>query len=144
LLLHPDGRSDAVTVGAGAPSATADDHGARTPHAAGAGTDYREDGLAARIQQLLARSETAPGLRATGPAQSEGAPPADGPLPSPSGEACPPLADGTPLATDRGGFHGAPVDVLVYPLPGRPGFVDVYLRSPDCGPVLLHQAVPSH
>ncbi|MFE7592551.1 hypothetical protein ACFU6K_24395 [Kitasatospora sp. NPDC057512] len=157
LLLHPDDRSGTVTASAGgAPTATADSHDARAPHAA-AGTDYREDELATQVRQLLARSENAPGLRATGPAMSEGALPADGARPesdppSPAGSptasstapGCPAPASGTPLATDRGGYHGAPVDVLVYPLPGRPGFVDVYLRSPDCGPILLHQAVPSH
>ncbi|MEV7186529.1 hypothetical protein [Kitasatospora sp. NPDC093102] len=147
LLLHPDDRSGTVTATAGG-APTADDHGARTPHAAGAGTDYREDELAAQVQQLLARSETVPGLRATGPAKSEGALPADGARPEPDSPAsadpgCPAPAAGSPLATDRGSYRGAPVDVLVYPLPGRPGFVDVYLRSTGCGPVLLHQAVPS-
>ncbi|MEU1290732.1 hypothetical protein [Kitasatospora sp. NPDC005856] len=141
----------AVTAGV-APSATADGHGARAPHTAGAGTDYREDELAAQVQQLLARSESVPGLRPTGPAKSEGAPPADGARPepdapsptgSPGAPGCPAPASGTPLATDRGSYRGAPVDVLVYPLPGRPGLVDVYLRSPDCGPIVLHQAVPS-
>ncbi|MGW3073810.1 hypothetical protein [Kitasatospora sp. NPDC001132] len=151
LLLHPDDRSDPVTATAGgAQSTTADGHG--IPHLSGAGTDYREDELATQVQQLLARSENPPGLRATGPAKSETALPADGARPqpdsppptgSPTGSGCPAPADGTPLATDRGSHHGAPVDVLVYPLPGRPGFVDVYLRSPDCGPVVLHQTVPS-
>ncbi|MFE7531735.1 hypothetical protein ACFU7Y_39450 [Kitasatospora sp. NPDC057542] len=145
LLLHPDDRSGTVTATAGG-APTADDHGARTPHAAGAGTDYREDEIATQVQQLLARSENVPGLRATGPAMSEGALPADGARPepgSPADSGCPDPATGSPLATDRGSYRGAPVDVLVYPLPGRPGFVDVYLRSTGCGPVLLHQAVPS-
>ncbi|MFF4380102.1 hypothetical protein [Kitasatospora sp. NPDC001547] len=150
LLQHPDDRSGAVTASAGgAPTTTSDSHDARAPHTAVAGTDYREDALAAQVQQLLARSENTPGLWATGPATAEGALPADGARPepespSPTGSDCPAPAPGTPLATDRGGYHGAPVDVLVYPLPGRPGLVDVYLRSPGCGPVLLHQAVPSH
>ncbi|MFF2616259.1 hypothetical protein [Kitasatospora sp. NPDC058046] len=157
LLLQPDDRSGTVTASAGgAPTATADSHDARAPHTA-AGTDYREDELATQVQRLLARSENVPGLRATGPAMSEGALPAAGgrpesdppspagsPTGSPTAPGCPAPASGTPLATDRGTFQGAPVDVLVYPLPGRPGFVDVYLRSPDCGPTVLHQAVPSH
>ncbi|MET8545895.1 hypothetical protein ABZW03_35465 [Kitasatospora sp. NPDC004799] len=156
LLLHPDDRSGTVTASVGgAPAATADGGSARAPHTAG--TDYREDTLAAQVQQLLARAQDAPGLRATGPAASGpsgGAGsggsllPADGARPepdspSPTGPGCPAPAPGTPLATDRGSYRGAPVDVLVYPLPDRPGSVDVYLRSPDCGPVLLHQAVPS-
>ncbi|MFI2607970.1 hypothetical protein [Kitasatospora sp. NPDC018619] len=150
LLLHPDDRSDAVAARAGsAPSATADSHGARAPHTTGAGTDYREDELAAQVQRLLARSEDAPGLRATGPATTQGALPADGARPepdpsSPGAPDCPAPAPGAPLATDRGVYRGAPVDVLVYPLPGRPDSVDVYLRSADCGPVVLHRAVPSH
>ncbi|MEU3574624.1 hypothetical protein AB0E96_40395, partial [Kitasatospora sp. NPDC036755] len=151
LLLHPEDRSGSVTATAGgAPAATADSHDARAPHAVGAGTDYRDDELAAQVQQLLARSESVPGLRATGPAGSPGAMPADGARPepeptaaSPTAPGCPAPAPGTPLATDRGSYRGSPVDVLVYPLPGRPGSVDVYLRSPDCGPVLLHQALPS-
>ncbi|MFD5432408.1 hypothetical protein ACFWJ4_09570 [Kitasatospora sp. NPDC127067] len=152
LLLHPDDGSGTVAATAGsAPAATTDGHDVRAPHTAGAGTDYRDDELTTQVQQLLARSKNVPGLLATGPAQSEGAPPADGGRPepdspspaSPSGPGCPAPASGTPLATDRGSYHGAPVDVLVYSLPGRPGSVDVYLRSPDCGPVVLHQAVPS-
>lgn len=152
LLLHPDDGSGTVAATAGgAPAVTTDGHDVRAPHTAGAGTEYRDDELAAQVQQLLARSKNVPGLLATGPAQSEGALPADGGRPepdspspaSPSGPGCPAPASGTPLATDRGSYHGAPVDVLVYSLPGRPGSVDVYLRSPDCGPVVLHQAVPS-
>ncbi|WP_316522250.1 hypothetical protein [Kitasatospora brasiliensis] len=151
LLLHPGDRSDGGTTVAGAvptATATADDRGARTPHATGAGPDYREDELVTRIQQLLARSQSAPGLSATGPARSETVLPAQSegirPEPaSPADPACPAPATGTPLAIDRGSYRGAPVDVLVYPLPDRPGYVDVYLRSPDCGPVVLHQAVPS-
>ncbi|MFJ9772855.1 hypothetical protein ACIRVF_16715 [Kitasatospora sp. NPDC101157] len=130
-----------------------DDRSARTPHLAGPGTVYREDQLTAQVQQLLARSGAEPGLRATGPARSDAAP-AEGVRPEPSGPASPAApatpaacrapAPGTPLATDRGSYQGSPVEVLVYPAPDRPGFVDVYLRSPDCGPVLLHRTVPGH
>ncbi|MER7670940.1 hypothetical protein ABTY61_21085 [Kitasatospora sp. NPDC096128] len=131
----------ASAVSTGAPG----DLSARTPHVAGPGTDYREDQLAAQVRQLLDRSAAQPGLRATGPAKS-GAAPADGAGPELAGpaspSACPAPDPGTPLATDRGSYQGAPVDVLVYPAVGRPGSVDVYLRSPDCGPVLLHRTVP--
>ncbi|GHF29624.1 hypothetical protein GCM10018790_03870 [Kitasatospora xanthocidica] len=152
LLLHPDDRSGvAVTAGAPAGTGTAADQSARTPHAAGGGTTYRADGLAAQIQQLLARSDSsAPGLRPTAPAKPESVLPAEGARPEPASPtsptappSCPAPAPGVPLATDRGSYDGSPVDVLVYPLPGRPGLVDVYLRAADCGPVLLHQSVPT-
>ncbi|MGW3038707.1 hypothetical protein ACWC9T_01410 [Kitasatospora sp. NPDC001159] len=152
---------DHPAVTAGAPAGTsATDQSARTPRSTGSVTVYQEDQLAAQVQQLLARSGTAPGLRATGPAKSDAAAPAEGVRPEPNTSAapssaasppapaqpspatCPAPAPGTPLATDRGSFRGAPVDVLVYPAPGRPGFVDVYLRSPDCGPVVLQRTVP--
>ncbi|MFF7992197.1 zf-HC2 domain-containing protein [Kitasatospora xanthocidica] len=155
LLPHPDDRSG-VTVTAGAPAGTgtAAAQSARTPHTAGGGTVYRADGLAAQIQQLLAGSDSsAPGLRPTAPAKPESVLPAEGarpepssPAASPSGTApasCPAPAPGVPLATDRGSYDGSPVDVLVYPLPDRPGLVDVYLRAAGCGPVLLHQSVPA-
>lgn len=143
LLLN---RADAPTTTASAASTgVPGDLSARTPHLAGPGTDYREDQLAAQVRQLLDRSAAQPGLRATGPAKS-GAAPADGAGPELAGPASPGACTapdpGTPLATDRGSYQGSPVDVLVYPAPGRPGFVDVYLRSPDCGPVLLHRTVP--
>ncbi|RKT16764.1 hypothetical protein BX285_1116 [Streptomyces sp. 1114.5] len=162
LLLHPDDRSGGSAVTAAAPAGTtaAADQSARTPHAASPGTVYEADRLATQVQQLLARSETAPGLRATGPAKSEAALPAEGArpeltspgspsaspsaAPSPSAStSCPAPASGVPLATDRGTYRGSPVDVLVYPAPGTPGFVEVYLRSPDCGPIVLQQTVPS-
>ncbi|MFE4975730.1 hypothetical protein ACFRAR_26955 [Kitasatospora sp. NPDC056651] len=152
LLLHPADPSGVTTAVAGGAPTAADPGAIRTPHAAGAGTAYREDELTAQIQQLLARTESAPGPHATGPGNPEAALPAEGirpepaapdPSDAPTGAACPTPAAGPPLATDRGSYQGAPVDVLVYPLPGRPGFVDVYLRSPDCGRIALHQAVPS-
>lgn len=148
LLDHSEG-SGTSAASAGLP----EDQSARTPHLAGPGTAYREDQLAAQVQQLLARSGAEPGLRATGPARS-GAAPAEGARPELSGPdspaapaspaACQAPAPGTPLATDRGSYQGSPVEVLVYPAPGRAGYVDVYLRSPDCGPVVLHRTVPGH
>ncbi|MFD8787963.1 hypothetical protein [Kitasatospora sp. NPDC059599] len=155
LLLNPDDNSGGPSVTAGAPAGTAAaDQSARTPHTASTGATYRADELATQVQQLLARSETPPGLRPTGQAKPQSVLPAEGARPEPSASAspaaspppspsCPAPAPGTPLATDRGSYDGAPVDVLVYPVPGRVDLVDVYLRSADCGPVVLHQSVPS-
>ncbi|MEU4299327.1 hypothetical protein [Kitasatospora aureofaciens] len=158
LLDHSEGSGTSAASAASAASAgLPEDQSARTPHLAGPGTAYREDQLAAQVQQLLARSGAEPGLRATGPARS-GAAPAEGARPELSGPdspaapaspaaspaACQAPAPGTPLATDRGSYQGSPVEVLVYPAPGRAGYVDVYLRSPDCGPVVLHRTVPGH
>ncbi|MFI8457974.1 hypothetical protein [Kitasatospora sp. NPDC085464] len=160
VLLHPDDRAGGTAVSAGAPADTtaAAAQNGRTPHAASAGTVYRADVLATQIQQLLARSgnaATAPGPQPTGQAEPQSVLPAEGarpelsspapsssasPAPSPG---CPAPAPGAPVATDRGSFDGAPVDVLVYPVPGRPDLVDVYLRAPDCGRIVLHQSVPS-
>ncbi|MFH9349314.1 anti-sigma factor family protein [Kitasatospora sp. NPDC017646] len=154
LLDHSEhSGSSAASAASAASVGVPGDQSARTPHLAGPGTVYREDQLAAQVQQLLDRSGTDPGLRATGPARS-GAAPAEGVRPELSGPASPTVpaspascqapAPGTPLVTDRGSYQGSPVEVLVYPAPGRPGFVDVYLRSPDCGPVVLHRTVPGH
>ncbi|MFG3224435.1 hypothetical protein ACGF07_06605 [Kitasatospora sp. NPDC048194] len=156
LLLAPSTPNDRPAITAGAPASTsAAEQSARTPRSAGPGTAYQDDGLAAQIQQLLARAGTAPGPGATGHAKSDAAAPAEGlrpqpdsptaaasPTVQPPSASCPPPAPGTPLATDRGSYRGAPVEVLVYPSPGRPGFVDVYFRSPDCGPVVSQQSVP--
>ncbi|MEV7774745.1 hypothetical protein [Kitasatospora sp. NPDC086791] len=153
LLLHPGDRAGgpAVTAGAPADSTAAVGQNARSPQPAGAGTVYRADQLAAQVQQLLARAETPTGSRPTGLAKPDSILPAQGARPEPSSPAasptpapsCPAPAAGTPLATDRGSYDGAPVDVLVYPVPGRTDLVDVYLRSPDCGPIVLHRNVPS-
>ncbi|MFF3001426.1 hypothetical protein ACFVTF_01255 [Kitasatospora sp. NPDC057940] len=163
LLLHPTGQGDQhPALSAGAPASASLGTGAspgtgqssRADHAAGAGPTYQDDQLAAQVQQLLARSGTAPGLRPTGPAKPSAAMPADGrqelttqaspPSSPPSSQpSCPAPAEGVPLATDHGSYAGAPVEVLVYPAPGRPGFADVYLRSPGCGPVVLQRTVPT-
>ncbi|MFJ8627549.1 hypothetical protein ACIRD3_32580 [Kitasatospora sp. NPDC093550] len=148
LLLHPDDRSGpTVTAGAPADSSAAAEQSARTPHAASAGTAYRADRLATQIQQLLARTEQTPGAGPTGLAKPNTVLPGEGARPEPTvpspSATCPAPASGPPLATDRGSYDGAPVDVLVYPVPGHSDLVDVYLRSPDCGPVVLHQSVPS-
>ncbi|MEV7924720.1 hypothetical protein [Kitasatospora sp. NPDC088779] len=159
LLLHPAGQDDQhPALSAGAPASASLGTGAspgtaqssRADHAAGAGPTYQDDQLATQIQQLLARSGTAPGLRPTGPAKPSAAMPADGrqeltaqASPPSSPPSCPAPAEGVPLATDHGSYAGAPVEVLVYPAPGRPGFADVYLRSPGCGPVVLQRTVPT-
>ncbi|MFF0411411.1 hypothetical protein ACFYUY_13300 [Kitasatospora sp. NPDC004745] len=149
-LLLPSDRADrGPSVTAAGPATTAAPQSPRSGHAASAGPVYREDQLAAQVQQLLAGSGSAPGLLPSGPGKPSAELPAEGQqeLPaqgsgsaSPSG--CPAPAAGTPLATDHGSYAGAPVDLLVYPSPGRPGFADVYLRSPDCGPVVLQRTVP--
>ncbi|MEV7597682.1 hypothetical protein AB0O91_09910 [Kitasatospora sp. NPDC089797] len=155
LLLNRSDDSGSATASAVSTASATGAPDVRAPQSAGPGTVYQEDRLAAQVRQLLTRAGAEPGLRATGPAKSDAAP-ADGARPEFSGPgtpastpgtpppACGAPAPGTPLATDRGSYQGSPVDVLVYPAPGRPGFVDVYLRSPDCGPVLLHRTVPGN
>ncbi|MGA5817037.1 hypothetical protein ACPC54_04130 [Kitasatospora sp. NPDC094028] len=137
---------------------------AQSPRSSGAGTAYQDDRLAAQVQQLLTRSAPAPGLRPAEPGRSAAEQPTDGgaeppaqasqnpsvpitPAPhvatgSAAPAACPAPAAGTPLATDRGTYQGASVDVLVYPVPGDAAHADVFLRSPGCGPVVLHRTVP--
>ncbi|MFJ2578308.1 hypothetical protein [Kitasatospora aureofaciens] len=145
LLLPADSDSAKSAVSAGAPAAADAGHSTRGEHAVGAGTAYRDDQLATQIQQLLARSGTTTQGRTTGPAKPSAAAPVEGQqaLTPEAPRTCPAPAEGTPLATDHGSYAGAPVDVLVYPVPGKPGVVDVYLRSPDCGPVQLHRTVPA-
>ncbi|MFJ3219724.1 hypothetical protein ACIPLC_27885 [Kitasatospora sp. NPDC086801] len=157
LLLHPAGQGDQhPTLSAGAPASASLGTGtgtgpgaaqsSRADHAAGAGPVYQDDQLATQVQQLLARAGSPPGLRPTGPAKPSAALPAEGRqelTTQASPPSCPAPAEGVPLATDHGSYAGAPVEVLVYPAPGRPGFADVYLRSPDCGPVVLERTVPT-
>ncbi|MQS13198.1 hypothetical protein F7Q99_13125 [Streptomyces kaniharaensis] len=150
-LLYPtDSGSTGASVSAGAPTATDAGHSITAEHALGAGTAYRDDQLAAQIQQLLARSGGTAEATAGGPGKPSAAP-AEGQqgltaqtAPQTAPRTCPAPAEGTLLATDHGSYTGAPVDVLVYAVPGKPGVVDVYLRSPDCGPVLLHRTVLAH
>ncbi|AUY50758.1 zf-HC2 domain-containing protein [Streptomyces sp. CB01881] len=148
--------SDTAAVSAAAPTAGAMPSGtpksARAEHANG-GTVYRDDQLAAQVQQLLART----GVTPNGSAQPSGqasrpstgkseVPPADaqqGIAGGPGTAACPAPADGPLLATDTGSYSGAPAEVLVYAVPDQPQKLDVYLRSPGCGPVLLHRTVPA-
>ncbi|MGW4897962.1 hypothetical protein ACWEQL_37790, partial [Kitasatospora sp. NPDC004240] len=99
---------------------------------AGSGTVYREERLAAQVQRLVAGAGAQPS--AGPPVEVE---------PGLSGGSCPAPAGGSPLATDRGTFAGAPAEVWVYAVPGRPDQLDVYLRSPGCGPLLLHRTVPA-
>ncbi|MDH6703663.1 hypothetical protein P3T27_000344 [Kitasatospora sp. MAA19] len=148
LLVRPADQGDRhPAAAAGAPTGTGAAHSARADQAAGAGPVFRDDDqLADQVQQLLAHAGATPGLRPTGPAKPSAAPPAEGRqelTTQASPPACQAPAEGTPLATDHGSYAGAPVEVLVYPAPGRPGFADVYLRSPDCGPVVLHRTVPT-
>ncbi|WP_328955849.1 zf-HC2 domain-containing protein [Kitasatospora purpeofusca] len=144
-------------VGTAAPeSSTA---GAKTDRATG-GTVYQDDQLAAQVGQLLTAAGTArpvkpsagpgSGPAATDPSEPSGAtavPPADGGQGLVGGNrstpACPPPSTAALLATDRGSYAGAAADLLVYALPGRPELLDVYLRAPDCGPVLRHLTVPA-
>ncbi|MFI9327626.1 anti-sigma factor family protein [Kitasatospora sp. NPDC052868] len=144
LLLQPDDRRSSSTSAAraDAPAATSVPAAGTPPRPeADGGTAYREDALAAQIQQLLAQGGR-PGSPAAKPSAG---PPVDGEqgIRGHSATACPAPVDGTPLATDRGSFAGAPAEVLVYAVPGHPDQLDVYLRTPDCGPVLLHRTVPT-
>ncbi|MFD0274962.1 hypothetical protein ACFVHB_13825 [Kitasatospora sp. NPDC127111] len=153
--------SDTAAVSAGTPAAGVMPGG--TPRSAKAetgagpgnggsstgGTVYRDDQLAAQVQQLLARTGATPDGPAK-PSRPSGAaseaPPTDGQQ-GIAGEhgatTCPPPADGRLLATDTGSYGGAPVEVLVYAAPGQPGQLDVYLRAAGCGPVLLQRTVPA-
>ncbi|GAA2806288.1 hypothetical protein RMN57_20065 [Kitasatospora sp. CM 4170] len=158
LLSMPDRTATdtaAVSVGAPAagavPSPAASAGPARSPKAeqAGGGTVYRDDQLADQVRHLLAGT----GPTTDGPVKparpsttTGGAPPADaqpGIAGGQSSPACPAPApaDAPLLATDRGSYAGAPAELLVYGVPGRPDQLDVYLRSPDCGPVLAHHTV---
>ncbi|MBP0453915.1 hypothetical protein J5Y04_30890 [Kitasatospora sp. RG8] len=158
LLFSPADRkaSDTTAVSAAAPTAGAMPSGtpksARAEHANG-GTVYRDDQLAAQVQQLLARAGVTPDGSAQASGQASGpstgkseAPPTDaqqGIAGGPGAAACPAPADGPLLATDTGSYSGAPAEVLVYAVPDQPQKLDVYLRSPGCGPVLLHRTVPA-
>ncbi|MGW2249451.1 hypothetical protein ACWCXH_04545 [Kitasatospora sp. NPDC001660] len=146
LLDLADSDSHNATASAVAPSTAEAGHSSKGEHALGTGTEYRDGQLAAQIQQLLARSGATVGPPPNGVAKPSAAAPADGRLTSEAApgtpRTCPAPAGGTPLAADHGTYAGSPVDVLVYPVPGKPGEVDVYLRSPDCA-IALHQAVPA-
>ncbi|MEV6976475.1 hypothetical protein [Kitasatospora sp. NPDC093806] len=167
----PDAQEQRATAVAdrAVPGASAAATGAAKADQAPGGTVYRDDEqLAAQIQRLVATAGTGasgvPGLPSLGAGSGAGTgsgagaeasgptavPPADGPEAgqgltggSHSTPACPAPATGPLLAADRGSYAGAPADVLVYGVPGRPDRLDVYLRTPDCGPVLLHRTVPA-
>ncbi|MFF7587487.1 anti-sigma factor family protein [Kitasatospora purpeofusca] len=158
----------APAAGTAAPESSA--AGAKTDRATG-GTVYQDDRLAAQVAQLLAtagttrpvKPSTGPGSvpgsgsgsvpgsgSASDPSEGSGAtavPPAEGGQGLVGGDrptpACPPPSTAALLATDRGSYAGAAADLLVYALPGRPELLDVYLRAPDCGPVLRHLTVPA-
>lgn len=151
LLLRPADQqaADSTTVRAGAPAAAGAPSGDATaaPRAelSAGGTVYQDDRLAAQVQQLLSRADATPDGPAK-PFSPSAAPPAEGDRGLTGGgatPACPAPADGPLLATDRGSYAGSPVELLVYAVPGRPDQLDVYLRSPDCGPVQLHRTVPA-
>ncbi len=149
-------------AGSAAPGAAESSAGTKTDRSTG-GTVYQDDLLAAQVRQLLAgAAATGParpvkpsagpgsGAGATDPSKVPGTtavPPAEGGQGLTGGgrstPACPAPSTGALLATDRGSYAGAPVDVLVYALPDRPDQLDVYLRAPDCGPVLRHRTVPA-
>ncbi|WP_395295162.1 zf-HC2 domain-containing protein [Kitasatospora hibisci] len=157
LLLSMPGRtaSDTAAVSAGAPAAgtvpspAASARPAQSPKAeqTGGGTVYRDDRLADQVRHLLAGTgptTDGPVKPGSSPAVTGGAPPADaqpGIAGGQSSTACPAPADAPLLAGDRGSYAGAPAELLVYAVPGRSDRVDVYLRSPDCGPVLVHLTV---
>ncbi|WP_188307208.1 zf-HC2 domain-containing protein, partial [Streptomyces sp. CBMA123] len=61
LLNHPDDSSRSTASAASAPATAAGAPNAHSPHLAGPGTVYREDQLAAQVQQLLAGSGAEPG-----------------------------------------------------------------------------------
>ncbi|SDT70794.1 hypothetical protein SAMN05216371_4006 [Streptomyces sp. TLI_053] len=163
LSLSSSGRQDlSATAGSAAAGTAAPESsaaGAKTDRSTG-GTAYQDDRLAAQVAQLLATTGTArpvkpsagpgSGPAATDPSEGSGAtavPPAESGQGLTGGNrstpACPPPSTATLLATDRGSYAGAAADLLVYTLPGRPELVDVYLRAPDCGPVLHHLTVPA-
>ncbi|WP_406112913.1 anti-sigma factor family protein [Kitasatospora purpeofusca] len=166
LSLSSSGRQDlsatadaAATPAAGTAAPESSAAGARTDRAAG-GTVYQDDRLAAQVGELLATTGTArpvkpstgpgSGPAATDPPEGSGAtavPPAEGGQGLAGGNrstpACLPPSTAALLATDRGSYAGAAADLLVYALPGRPELLDVYLRAPDCGPVLRHLTIPA-
>ncbi|MFF8769956.1 zf-HC2 domain-containing protein [Kitasatospora sp. NPDC015120] len=162
LLARPSapGQQD-LGVAAHAPAATPGTSegsaAGKADRSAGA-TVYREDQLAAQVRQLLAAG-TAPARpeRPVGPSTGDGAAPSDGSgasgvPPAEGGQgltgggssapACPPPSTAALLATDLGSYAGAPAELLVYALPGRPDQLDVYLRSPGCA-LLLHRTIPA-
>ncbi|MFB6889124.1 hypothetical protein ACFCX4_07395 [Kitasatospora sp. NPDC056327] len=122
------------------------------------GTVYREEQLAGQVRELLARAgsggpalpgEPSAGTGAGAPPKGSGAtavPPADGEQGLTGGRsapACPALSTAPLLVTELGSYAGAPAELLVHALPGRPDRLDVYLRAADCGPLLLHRTVPA-
>ncbi|MEK2487989.1 zf-HC2 domain-containing protein [Kitasatospora purpeofusca] len=159
----------AATPAAGTAAPESSAAGARTDRSPD-GTVYRDDLLAAQVGQLLAASGTArPVKPSAGPGSGPGSVPGSGADSGPATEsskapgatavppagsdqglvggnrstpACPPPSTAALLASDRGSYAGAAADLLVYALPGRPELLDVYLRAPDCGPVLRHLTVP--
>ncbi|MFE2724481.1 zf-HC2 domain-containing protein [Kitasatospora sp. NPDC059327] len=150
LLLRPaePRGADASAVRAGAPVATGAAAGSATgpaePKLSTAGTVYQDELLAAQARQLLAGTTT------DGPAKPfspSAAPPAAGEQGLTGGggtPACRAPGAGPLLATGHGSYAGAPAELLVYGVPGRPEQLDVYLREPDCGPVLLQRTVAAH
>ncbi|MFI6848691.1 hypothetical protein OG535_19785 [Kitasatospora sp. NBC_00085] len=159
LLFSPADRTASDTTAASAagavPSGAPDTSGAvpggapDTPRTEHGGTVYRDDQLAAQVRQLLARTGVTPDGAAQSSRPSTGTsdvPPADGQQGIAGGHsatACPAPGAGRLLAADSGSYDGAPAEALVYAVPDQPEKLDVYLRAPDCGPVLLHRTVPA-
>ncbi|MDH6576383.1 hypothetical protein [Kitasatospora sp. MAP5-34] len=158
LVPANEGLSASAPAGPAAAGATPGRQPALTP----AGPVYRDDLLTAQIQQLLAaagppksgtpKSESfnsqprngEPTAPAAGAAAGAGAGADSGALPS-----CLPAVTGhdseQPLAVGHGRYGPAEVTALVYPLPGQPGRLDVYLVTSACpgATVVLHRTVPS-
>ncbi|MDH6127660.1 hypothetical protein [Kitasatospora sp. GP82] len=109
---------------------------------------FQDDQLADQVHQLMAAQATPKAPSAA--AQPEGAntPELSGRLPAAVPD-CLSSATGhstdTPLAVSHGRYGSAEVTALVYPLPDRPGSLDVYLVTPSCpgATVLLHRVLPA-
>ncbi|MCJ1678683.1 hypothetical protein MTF65_15270 [Streptomyces sp. APSN-46.1] len=113
------------------------DSGAAQPSA----DTYSAQGLRSSVQQLLASAEGAKTTTTEGNNTygMENTPPAAGIAPQDRlASALPPCVQeatgrpDTPLATERGGYQGIPVYLVVLPHPGDPARVDAYLVDADC------------
>ncbi|PBC78619.1 hypothetical protein BX265_3395 [Streptomyces sp. TLI_235] len=121
--------------------------GAEQP-ALSAGTTFRDDALAAQVQQLVRTASSAPGSSKAPEAltqQGGGESPR-----SAVGTAAPSCAaaltgqgDRAPLAVAPGRYQATAVTALVYP--DGTDRLDVYLITPDCSApgVVLHRTVPA-
>ncbi|MFE2108973.1 zf-HC2 domain-containing protein [Kitasatospora sp. NPDC059463] len=156
LGVAADAPANAPAAASAAPGTSQGSTGdGKADHGPGA-TVYREEQLAAQVRELLAGTAPTRPERPVGPSTGDGAAPSDGSgatavPPAEGGQgltggrsapACPPPSTAALLAGDLGSYAGAPAELLVYALPGRPDQLDVYLRSPGCA-ILLHRTVPA-